>query len=99
MSVPKRERGDTDDATVILGLKKRTIQAMALRGELPGAAKLSNRWTYDLEELRSYVRDEVKSNGQKAAEGTKWLFLARWHALRSDSHQGRRSGAKQARTA
>jgi hypothetical protein len=56
----KPERGPIDDAVAILGLKKRTVEAMALRGQLPGAAKLANRWTFDLELLRSYVRDEVK---------------------------------------
>jgi hypothetical protein len=55
----KPERGGIDDAVAILGLKKRTVEAMALRGELPGAAKLANRWTFDLERLRTYVSDEV----------------------------------------
>jgi hypothetical protein len=55
----KPERGGIDDAVAILGLKKRTVEAMALRGQLPGAAKLANRWTFDLELLRTYVRDEV----------------------------------------
>jgi hypothetical protein len=56
----KPERGGIDDAVAILGLKKRTVEAMALRGQLPGAAKLANRWTFDLDLLRTYVRDEVK---------------------------------------
>ncbi len=56
----KPERGDIYDAMAILGLKKRTIEALAARVELPGAAKLANRWTFDLEMLRAYVRDEVK---------------------------------------
>jgi hypothetical protein len=55
----KPERGGIDDAVAILGLKKRTVESMALRGRLPGAAKLTNRWTFDLELLRTYVRDEV----------------------------------------
>ena len=56
-AVPK-ERGAIDDAIAILGLKQRHIQAMAAKGELPGAAKFGNRWTFDLEQLRSYVRGE-----------------------------------------
>jgi hypothetical protein len=61
-----RERGDIYEAMAILGLKKRMIEAMALRGELPGAAKISNRWTFDLNKLRAYVRDKVKRQGQWA---------------------------------
>ncbi len=56
----KPERGEIYDAIAILGLKKRTVEALAARGELPGAAKLANRWTFDLGMLRAYVRDEVK---------------------------------------
>jgi hypothetical protein len=57
----KTERGDFCDAMSVLGLKKkRTVEALAARGDLPGAAKLANRWTFDLELLRAYVQDEVK---------------------------------------
>src|SRR5580658_9893611 len=56
----KPERGGIDDAVAILGLKKRTVETMALWGQLPGVAKLAHRWTFDLELLRTYVQDEVK---------------------------------------
>src|SRR5262249_36545040 len=55
-----RERGGIDDAVAILGLKRRTVENMGGRGELPGAAKLANRWTFDIDQLRGFVRDEVK---------------------------------------
>jgi hypothetical protein len=42
----KPERGGVNDAVSILGLKRRTVESMAARGELPGAAKLANRWTF-----------------------------------------------------
>jgi hypothetical protein len=64
----KAERGGIDEAVAILGLKKRTVESMALRGQLPGAAKLAHRWTFDLELLRTYVRDEVK---RQCAENTR----------------------------
>jgi hypothetical protein len=79
----KPERGGIDDAVAILGHKKRTVEAMALRGQLPGAAKLANRWTFDLELLRTYVRDEVKRQWaenartrQQAASGVAILSMA-----------------------
>ena len=72
----KPERGGIDDAVAILGLKKRTVEALALRGQLPGAAKLANRWTFDLELLRTHVRDEVKKamggKHPKAPAGCFW---------------------------
>lgn len=55
----KRERGGIDDAVAIIGLKRRTIESKSARGEIPGAAKLANRWTYDLDRLRAWVREEV----------------------------------------
>jgi hypothetical protein len=69
----KAERGDIYDAMSVLGLKKRTVEALAARGDLPGAAKLANRWTFDLELLRAYVRDEVK---RQWAENTRRLQRA-----------------------
>jgi hypothetical protein len=40
-----RERGDIEDAMAILGIrKKRTVAAMAARGEIPSAAKIGRRW-------------------------------------------------------
>ena len=43
---------------LILGLKRRNIQAMAARGEIPGAAKFGSIWTFDIAMLRSYVKDQ-----------------------------------------
>jgi hypothetical protein len=50
------ERGTIEKAELILGLKRRNIQAMAARGELPGAAKFGSTWTFDLAKLRQYVK-------------------------------------------
>jgi Helix-turn-helix domain len=49
------ERGSSEEAMVILGLPRRTVQNMAARGELPGAAKLGRVWTFDLAKLRRHV--------------------------------------------
>ncbi len=110
----KPERGGIDDAVAILGLKKRTVEAMAQRCQLPGAAKLANRWTFDLELLRSYVRDEVKRQWaentrrpQEAASGVAIPSTAGLGLKVASSHGRfaqvtrslRQRGAKQAKTA
>jgi hypothetical protein len=108
------ERVGIDDAVAILGLKKRTVEAMALRGQLPGAAKLANRWTFDLQLLRTYVRDEVKRQWaentrkhQRAASGAATPSTVGL-GLRAASSHGRftqitrklrQSGARQAEIA
>jgi len=57
------ERVPIERACEILGLKSRTIQKMALRGEIPGAVKFGRRWTFNEERLRQFVRDK---------EGEQW---------------------------
>ena len=56
----KVERVKIERAGQILGLQPRTVQKMAQRGELPGAAKLGRRWTFNEDKLRSYVRHKVR---------------------------------------
>lgn len=58
--VLKSERGGVAEAAAILGLPVRTVQDMAARGELPGAAKFGRRWTFDPEKLRRFVRDKER---------------------------------------
>ena len=60
ISGPPAERGTTIEAAAILGLKPRKLQAMAQRGEIPGAAKLGRQWTYDLAKLRRFVEQQEK---------------------------------------
>jgi hypothetical protein len=112
--VPNQERGDINDAIRITGLKKRLIEAKAARGELSGAAKLFGRWTFDLELLRQWVKDEVKrqwaENSRKHQPGASGAVAPCTAGLgsRADSSRGRftqitqslrRSGAKRARIA
>jgi excisionase family DNA binding protein len=56
----KIERVKIERAGQILGLPPRTVQKMAQRGELPGAAKLGRRWTFNEDKLRSYVRHKER---------------------------------------
>jgi hypothetical protein len=49
------ERGTIEQATAIIGLPIRTVQEMAARAEIPGAAKFGRRWTFDIAKLRRFV--------------------------------------------
>jgi hypothetical protein len=48
-------RVQTADAARLLGVSARTVQYLAGRGELPGAAKIGQTWTFCLEKLRRFV--------------------------------------------
>jgi excisionase family DNA binding protein len=56
----KVERVKIERAGQILGLQPRTVQKMAQRGELPGAAKLGRRWTFNEDKLRGFVRHKER---------------------------------------
>ncbi len=60
-----RERGDIFDAVAILGLPIRTVEAMAVRGDIPGAAKIGRRWTFDLSALRGFVKQQERETWQR----------------------------------
>jgi integrase/recombinase XerD len=62
--VLKSERCSVAQAATILGTPERTVQDMAARGELPGAAKFRRRWTFDLEKLRRHVRQKERLSWQ-----------------------------------
>lgn len=63
----KPERIGASQAAAILGINRRTVQSMALRGELPGAAKIGGLWTFDEAALREWVADLVEKNQFKAS--------------------------------
>jgi hypothetical protein len=42
---------------MMLGVSRRTTQEMAARGELPGAAKIGDLWTFDPDALAGFVRE------------------------------------------
>lgn len=56
------ERIRAKDAALILGEPVRTVQAMAARGEIPGAAKLTRAWTFDERALRAWLTDRVRAH-------------------------------------
>jgi len=62
------ERGTIEQAMAILGLPKRTIQQKAQRNEIPGAAKIFGRWTFDLVQLRNFVRNRQCENQKPRPE-------------------------------
>ncbi|MGI3902682.1 MAG: tyrosine-type recombinase/integrase [Janthinobacterium lividum] len=58
----RAERIGRQDAAAIMGLPERTVTLLARRKEIPGAAILGRRWTFDEVALRAWIRskeDEV----------------------------------------
>jgi len=53
-----RERIRADAAACILGVERRTVQALAQRGDLPGAAKVGRVWTFHEATLRRFMAGE-----------------------------------------
>lgn len=60
------ERIRANRAAAILGVNKRTIQAMALRGDLPRAARIGGLWTFEEAALREYVEERIQRPSAKA---------------------------------
>jgi excisionase family DNA binding protein len=56
----KVERVKIERAAQILGLQPRTVQKMAQRGELPGAARFGRLWTFNEDKLRGFVRHKER---------------------------------------
>ncbi|WP_143271963.1 hypothetical protein [Azospirillum brasilense] len=56
MNHPQAERIGAPEAARISGLSLRTIQHRA--ADIPGAAKLFGRWTFDVERLRRWINDQ-----------------------------------------
>lgn len=54
------ERIRADAAASILGVELRTVQALAARGEVPGAAKIGGVWTFDESALRSWIKERTQ---------------------------------------
>jgi hypothetical protein len=52
----RAERVGISEAALIAGIPKRTLQYFAASGGIPGAGKPKGRWTFDVEELRSWSR-------------------------------------------
>ena len=48
MTIPIRSRCKIDGAVARLGLEARTVRNMAAAGDIPGAAKFGDTWTFDV---------------------------------------------------
>jgi hypothetical protein len=79
------------DAVAIVGVPKRTLQALAARGEISGAAIIGRRWTFDIDALRAYVRERElaschsdKPHPSPPGGGPRPAASTRPAALRSD---------------
>jgi excisionase family DNA binding protein len=48
-------RVQTAEAARRLGVNMRTVQLMAGRGEIPGAAKIGNAWTFSIAKLHGFI--------------------------------------------
>jgi excisionase family DNA binding protein len=52
------ERVRKHEAASILGVPVRTVVEMAMKGRLPGAAKIGRNWTFNAARLRALVREK-----------------------------------------
>jgi excisionase family DNA binding protein len=47
-------------AAAILGVSQRTVQSLAIAGELPGAARIGGTWTFNSEKLTAFVKQRER---------------------------------------
>jgi phage terminase Nu1 subunit (DNA packaging protein) len=62
---PKRIK--TKDAADMLGVTPRTVQALAGKGELPGAARIGGLWTFDPKKLAKFIAEKEAEIAARAA--------------------------------
>ena len=56
-------------AARILGVSQRSIQGLALRGEIPGAARIGGIWTFDPGKLVAFVAQRERDAERPEASG------------------------------
>lgn len=66
--MPERIRADA--VAAILGIEVRTVQALAARGELPGAMKIGRLWTFDESALRLWIRERTTCPNDRRHQST-----------------------------
>jgi excisionase family DNA binding protein len=71
---PKPERIQTPQVAAILGVTTKTVQDMAARGELPTAARIGRRWTFNEDAIRNLVRAKERETQSTAANMRQWLM-------------------------
>ena len=52
----KQKRWRTEQVALETGLSVRTVQSMARRGDIPGAARLGHQWTFDVVKLQRWIK-------------------------------------------
>lgn len=57
-------------AARILGVSRRSVQGLALRGELPGAARIGGVWTFDAERLTAFVTQRERDAERPSFPGS-----------------------------
>ena len=66
----QKERINVEEASLILGVPMRNVCKLANNGLLPSAAKIGKRWTFDIKELRVWVKDQEAIQCQKTHRKT-----------------------------
>ena len=56
-------------AARILGVSQRSVQELALRGELPGAARIGGVWTFDAGRLAAFVSQRERDAERPVVSG------------------------------
>ena len=54
----KPERIRCENVAAIIGAPLRTVQVMAARGELPSAAKIGRRWSFNEDAIRAWLKQK-----------------------------------------
>lgn len=72
MSLPqvRPERIKLREAATILGGNTRTVQALAARGQIPGASKLGGLWYFDEAAFRKWVKDGERCQQNERRQST-----------------------------
>lgn len=77
---PRPERIRPADVARITGLSRRQVQAMALAGLLPSAAKLGSLWTFDERRIRAWLIDRERESAATAGAVTSASAIRRCDA-------------------
>jgi hypothetical protein len=56
-------------AARILGVSQRSVQGLALRGKLPGAARIGSVWTFDADKLAAFVTQRERDAERQVVSG------------------------------
>lgn len=62
----ERQRITIDEARPLIGLPVRTVQKLSAIGEIPGAAKMGRRWTFDVDKLERWIAHKERETWQNA---------------------------------